>query len=166
MKIETRLIFGIRTSGDVSLSVTADGPLPPQAPDLRIKTSEQDIAIRCNNSAWVVTLGAGDHIAYMPAQGDSWFSARLTFSLSAPATIISYTGTTRVLRTWTATAGATSDPKDPWPPPLDSNVDIASLADSTWLSSTLTTMKAQVAIERSDPADEPPAGAAEPSRPR
>lgn len=164
MTTATRLIFGIRTSGTVSLSVTANGQLPQQPPDLRIKTSEKDIAVPYSNNTWVTTLDAGDYIAYMPAPGDSWFDAPLTFTLSAAATLVSYTGTPKVLQTWTATSVTISDSKNPWPPPLASNVDTALLANSAWLSSTLTTMMAQVTIERSAPASAPPAGTPGPGR--
>jgi len=165
MKTDPRFIFGIRTNEAVSLSITADGPLPQQPPDLRIKTSEQDITIPCSSNAWCATLDAGDYIAYVLAPDDSRFDVRLTFTLSTPATIVSSTGTgtTKVLRTWTATGG-TNDSKNPWPPPLDGNADITSLPNSTWLSSTLTAMMAEVSIARSDSADVPPAGTVEPFR--
>ncbi len=170
MKTQTRLIFGIRTSGTVSLSVTAEGQLPQQPPDLRIKTSERDIAIPCSNRTWLTTLDAGDHIAHLPAPGDSWFEAQLRFTLSAPATIVGYSGTAEKLLTWTTAAGVANDlandPKNPWPPPLEGNADAGLLADSEWLRSTLTTMKAQIAIERSAPPPVPPASAAEPGRTR
>lgn len=157
MATQTKLIFGIRTSEPVSLTLTADGPLSQQPPDLLIKTSEQQIAIPCSNNAWVTTLGAGDHIAYMPAPGDRWFDAPLTFTLSAPATIVSCTGAAKEPLTWTATAGTAGDPKDPWPPPLASS-DTAPLANPAWLGSTLTTMKSQVSLDRSAPPHAPPAG--------
>jgi len=165
MTNQIKMLFGIRTSEPVSLSITADGPLPQQPPDLRIKTSEQEIAIPYSDNAWVTTLGAGDHIAYMLAPGDSWFDARLTFSLGAPATIVSCTGAASALLTWTATAGVAGDPKNPWPPPLDGNAT-APLARSAWLGSTLTTMSSQVSrdLDRSAPPYAPPAGTGGPGR--
>jgi len=150
MKIEPKFIFGIRTSGAVTLTITAEGQLPQQPPDLRIQTSEKECTASCSNKTWIATLGVGDHIAYMPAPGESWFDGRLTFELSAPATIVSY-NTAEVLLAWTHTTGTLSDSKNPWPPPLASNVDTALLADSAWLSSTLATMAGQVTITRSAP---------------
>lgn len=157
-----RLIFGIRTTEAVSLIITAEGLLPQQPPDLRIKTSEQDVPIPCRNNTWTATLAAGDHVAYMPAAGDSWFNAPLTFTLSAQATIVGRENTSGQLLTWNATAGAADDPKNPWPPPLDVHVDAASLTDSTWLHSTLATMNPEVSTARSAPSHAPPASTREP----
>jgi hypothetical protein len=152
MKTPTRLLFGVRTSGTIALTVTARGPLLPQPPDLRIRTSGDDIAIRCNNNTWVATLDAGDHVVYMPAPGDRWFDAPLTFTLSAPAIIVAPENRSGggPLVSWTATTG-TSDPKDPLPPPLTGSPEAALLAESTWLRSTLTTHGAQVSTDRSAP---------------
>ena len=165
MATQTKLIFGIRTSEPVSLTLTADAPLSRKPPDLLIKTSKQEIAIPYSNNAWVTTLDAGDHIAYMPAPGDSWFETPLTFTLSTPATIVSCKGAAKEPLAWTATVGTASDPKDPWPPPLDSN-DPAPLANPAWLGSTLTTMKSQVSLDRSAPPHAPPAGTPGSGRPR
>jgi hypothetical protein len=152
MKTPMRLLFGIRTTGTVSLSITANGPLPSQPPDLRIKTSEQDIGIACSNNTWVASLDAGDHIVYMPASGDCWFEAPLAFTVSAPATLIAPANPSGApLVSWAGTAGTTSDPKNPWPPPLVGNLDAALLAESTWLCNALMTVDAQISSERSYP---------------
>jgi hypothetical protein len=158
MKIEPKIIFGIRTSGAVTLTITAEGQLPQQLPDLWIKTSEKECTVPCSNKTWVTPLGVGDYIVYMPAPGESWFDGRLTFELSAPAMIVSYinTDTAKKLQAWTVAAGTAvtvgmADSKNPWPPPLASNVDPAPLADPVWLGSTLATMAEQVTITRSAP---------------
>lgn len=164
MTTSTRLMFGIRTSEAVSLTITAEGQLPPQPPALRIKTGEQDLEIQCSNNAWVVALGAGEHIAYMPAPGDRWFEGQLTFTLSAPVTIVSYKDATRAqLVSWIDNSGILKDSKNPWPPPREGNADLAPPAPSTWLG-TLTTMAAEVPPERSGSMDVPPAGTGEPRR--
>ena len=158
-----RMIFGIRTTGTVSLVVTADGQLPQPPPDLQIKSSEQDITIPCNKNTWAATLGAGDYVAYMPAPGDSWFSAPLAFTLSAPATIVSREDISGPLLTWNATAGAAADdPKNPWPPPLSVNADTVPSTDVTWLNSTLVTMSPEVSVARSAHSPAPTARAREP----
>jgi hypothetical protein len=151
MKIDTRLMFGIRTSGSVSLLVTVDGQLPAQPPDLVISTRGQnDVVISCTNNTWAATLGDGEHVVRMPAPGNSWFEDPVTFSLSAPATIVIPGDTaSSPLVTWTATAGAASDPKNPWPPPLAGMLDAGLLADPTWFGDTLTTLREQVSTERS-----------------
>jgi hypothetical protein len=149
MKTPTRLLFGVRTTGTVSLTITASGQLPPQVPDLCIRASGQDIAISCSNNTWGATLDAGDHIVHLPAPNDDSLDVRLTFTLSAPATIVGPANSSGApLVSWTATTG-TSDPKDPLPPPATGSLDIALLADSTWLRSTLTTYDLQAFIERS-----------------
>lgn len=147
-----RLIFGIRTTEPVSLTVTTDGQLPSQPPDLRIRTDDQDVAMRCNHNTWVADLSAGDHIAYMPAAGDSWFKAPLTFTLSAPATIVSRERIGGALLTWNASAGTADDPKNPWPPPL--KIDTAPMSDSTWLNITLVAMSPQPTNARAAPLED------------
>jgi len=143
-----RLLFGIRTSEPLTLSVTASGPLPPQPPDLQLKTQGQDTTIDCNNGTWVAPLEAGDHVVYMPAPGDGWIDARLEFTLSAPATIVSSDGASGTLKTWTAATGA-SDPKNPGPPPISSAVPLP--PDSTWIGRTIVAMSTQVSDARSAP---------------
>ena len=141
-----RMIFGVRTSETLCLSIIANGQLPPQPPDLRIKTTGQDAAIACSNGIWVATLEAGDHIVYMPASGDSWVDAPLAIALSPSATIVSC-GAVGTPLAWTA-ATATSDPKNPGPPP---SVSAVPLTNSPWLGSTLTMMSPQVTDARSFP---------------
>lgn len=151
MKTPTRLLFGVRTTGTISLTLTASGQLPPQVPDLRICTSGKDVAIPCSNGTWIATLDAGDHVVHLPAPSDDSLDGPLTFTLSAPATIVAAPDRSGApLVSWTtATGTASSDPKNPWPPPVASALDLALLADSTWLGSALTTQGSQVSIDRS-----------------
>ena len=145
-----RLLFGVRTTGTVSLTITASGQLPPQVPDLRICTSGQDVAIPCSNSTWVATLDAGDHVVHLPVPNDDSLDGPLTFALSAPATIVAAADPSGApLVSWTATIGTSSDPKNPLPPPATGSLDIAQLSDSIWLVSRLTTASAQAIVERS-----------------
>jgi hypothetical protein len=142
MKTPTRLLFGVRTTGTVSLTITASGQLPQQVPDLRICTSGQDVPIPCSNNQWVATLGAGDHVVRLPAPYDTSLDGPLTFTLSDPATIVAAANSSGApLMSWTATTGMSSDPKNPWPPPATGS---APLADSSLLVSRLTTAGAQV----------------------
>ena len=150
MKTPTRLLFGVRATGTVSLTITASRQLPLQVPDLRICTSGHDIAIPCSDSAWVATLEPGDHVVHLPAPNDDSLDGPLTFTLSAPATIVAAADPSGApLVSWTATTGTSSDPKNPVPPPAINSLDLAQLADSTWLRSTLTTFDMQAVIERS-----------------
>ena len=138
--------------------------MPPQPPDLQITTGGQTVEISCSNRTWTATLGSGDHVVRLPAPGDSWFEAPITFALGAPATIIIPGDTANSpLVTWTATGGTTRDSKNPWPPPL-SKIDDAPLSDPTWLGSTLTSLKLEVSTDRSAPGQLPPASTAKPGR--
>lgn len=150
MKTPTRLLFGVRTTGTVSLTITASGELPPQVPDLRICTSGQHVAIPCSNSTWVAILDAGDYVVHLPAPSDDSLDGPLSFTLSTPATIVAAANSSGApLVSWTATIGTSSDPKNPLPPPATGSLDIAQLSDSTWLVSRLTTASAQAIVERS-----------------
>jgi hypothetical protein len=150
MKTPPRLLFGVRTAGTVSLTITASGQLPPQVPALRICTSGQDVTIPCSNSTWVATLKAGDHVVHLPAPNDASLDGPLTFTLSPPATIIAAANQSGApLVSWTAAIGASSDPKNPLPPPAINSLDAALLADSTWLCSTLSAHDMKAVIERS-----------------
>ncbi|HEX3482387.1 MAG TPA: hypothetical protein VHT91_45535 [Kofleriaceae bacterium] len=150
MKTPTRLLFGVRTTGTVSLIITASRQLPPQVPDLRICTSGQDVAIPCSNSTWVATLDAGDHVVHLRAPNDDSLDGPLTVTLSTPATIVGAANPSGApLVSWTATIGTSSDPKNPLPPPATGSLDLALLADSEWLRSTLTTYDMQAVVERS-----------------
>ena len=135
-----KLLFGIRTGGTVSLSVTAQGQLPDQPPFLMVKSDAQEIAVSCNNNTWTATLDAGDYVVYMPASGDSWFKNSVSFALSAPVTIISLSSS-QSPQAWTATTGTVgaspNDAKNPLPPPSKESV---SPLDAMWLTSTLLQM--------------------------
>src|ERR1041384_3663289 len=58
--IYTKLIFGIRTGGSINVTFKAVGQLPPQPPDLLIRTSGQnnETSIVCVNNEWIATLPA------------------------------------------------------------------------------------------------------------
>ena len=153
MKTPTRLLFGVRTTSSVSLTLTASAPLSAQVPDLCVRTSGQTSAIACCNNSWVATLDAGDHVVHLPAPSDGSLDGPLTLTLSAPAILVgpaNASGTPLV--SWPATVIATSsDPKDPLPPPATGTLDLSLLADSAWLHSTLTSQGAQAYVERSAP---------------
>ena len=152
MKTPTRLLFGVRTTGSVSLTLTPSGQLSSQAPELCVRTSGQTSAIACCNNSWVAILDAGDHIIHLPAPSDRSLDAPLTFTFSAPTTLVAPADSSGTrLVSWTAATGASSDPKDPLPPPLTGGIDLSLLPDSTWLHSTLTSQGAQAYVERSAP---------------
>jgi hypothetical protein len=155
-----QLIFGIRASGDLTLTLTATGDLPAQLPDLQIKTAGKDIAIAFSSGSWVASVSAGDSVVYVPDEGDSCLVASLAFTLSAPATIIAAASADESLISWTATTGATigaRDVKNPWPPP--GSAQTTPLADPGWIGSTLGTMATQAASLRSASSPVPPARA-------
>jgi hypothetical protein len=166
-RIDMQLLFGIRASGNVTLTVTATGDLSTQPPDLRIKTAVKDIAIEFSNGTWVASVAAGDSIVYVPDQGDSCVVAPLAFTLSAPVTIIAVASADKSLISWTAKTGATigaTDVKDPWPPP--GSAQTTPLADPAgWIGSTLRTMGA-AASTRDFSSPVPPAHAGRPDNPR
>lgn len=150
MQTPTRLLFGVRTTGTVSLTITASGQLPPEVPDLRICTSGKDIAIPCSNNGWIATLEAGDHVVHLPATSDKSLDGPLTIALGAPATLVAWeTPDSALLVSWTFAIGASSDPKNPWPPPVSASPAATALAESTWLIDTLTTQRTKVLVERS-----------------
>jgi hypothetical protein len=137
-----KLLFGIRTVGTVSLSVTAQGQLPNQPPFLMIKSDAQERAVSCSNNTWTAKLDAGDYVVYMPASGDSWFENSVSFATSAPVTIISLSSS-QSPQAWTATTGtigaSPNDAKNPLPPPSQASLPPL---DATWLTSTLVEMTA------------------------
>ncbi|HEU4727529.1 MAG TPA: hypothetical protein VFT22_06565 [Kofleriaceae bacterium] len=149
MKTIIRLIFGLRTSEPLTLSVTATGPFPEPPPDLRVSTNGQEIAVPCNNNAWVANLAPGDQVAYLAVSDVRWFDVPFAFELSALATIVTYDQTRQPPVIWNGKGGNASDPKNPWPPPLAATIDPATIGDLTWLSGTLTTLNAQVVTDRS-----------------
>jgi hypothetical protein len=144
MPVDTKLIFGLRTSEDVTLTVT--GQPGPQAPDLLITTSgqEKDTEIAYSAGAWIAPLTAGDYVVRMEAPGDLWFESGVSFTLSAVSTIVIYDAAASPKPMgWTATTGAV-DPKDPWPPPLAAEP----LPNPTWLGETLQVLSDNVSISR------------------
>lgn len=148
MSVDTKLIFGLRTSEDVTLTVT--GQPGAQAPDLLIKTSGQvnDAVIPYGDGAWTATLTAGDHIVRMEAPGDSWFDGEVKFTLSSASTIVIHgaAGSPKPIG-WVATAGAVNDPKNPWPPPLAAKP----LPNQVWLSETLQVLNEDLSVARMSP---------------
>ncbi|HEX4419563.1 MAG TPA: hypothetical protein VH165_16735 [Kofleriaceae bacterium] len=150
-----KLLFGIRTSGAVSLSVTTQAQLPDPPPSLMIKTakSTQDTAVSCSNQTWATTLVPGDYVIYMPALGDSWFNGPVSFALGAPVTIVGLSSS-QAPEAWTAATGTVDanpeDTKNPLPPP-STNVESALLFDATWLTSTLIQIQMNPSPDRSAP---------------
>jgi hypothetical protein len=143
-----KLIFGLRTSEEVTLTVT--GQPGPRAPDLQIKTIGQakDTVIAYGNGAWIATLTAGDHAVWMAASDDSWFDGEVRFTLSsASAIVIHATGTSPQPMAWLASTGAVDDPKNPWPPPVAAEP----LSDQAWLSGTLQDLKKGLSLLRMSP---------------
>lgn len=147
-----QLLFGIRATGPLNLTVTAAGDLPAQPPELRIKTAGQEIPIPYSGGMWSTTVAAGDSIIYMPVHGSGCFFGPVSFTLSASATIITVPSGSESPISWTATSGATVGPrtvKDPWPPALSAQV--APLANPGWIGGALGAMATQVANLRSSP---------------
>lgn len=153
MKIATRMLFGVRASSSVSLSITVNGKLPAQPPDLVITTRRQaDTMVACNDNTWTVSLGAGDHVVFLPEPEGGSIQDPVVFTFDAPVTIVVPGDTTSASPvTWTAAAGAVSNPKDPWPPPFVDKLDGAALVDATWFNGTLTNLSTQVLLQRSAP---------------
>lgn len=148
MQVDTKLIFGLRTNEDVTLTVT--GQPGSRAPDLQIKTDGQaeDTVIVYGNGAWTTKLAAGDHVVRMPAPGDSWFDGEVRFTLSSASTIVIYAiRASSQPMAWLATTGAVNDPKNPWPPPLAA----VPLPDQAWLSETLQALNKEVSVARTSP---------------
>jgi hypothetical protein len=147
MPIDTKLIFGLRTSEDVTLTVT--GQPGPQAPDLLITRSgqEKDTVIEYSDGAWIATLTSGDYVVRMEAPGDLWFESGVSFTLSAASTIVSYdAAVSSKPMGWIATTSAV-DPKNPWPPPLAAEL----LPNQMWLGETLQVLSDNVSIARRPP---------------
>lgn len=151
MPVDTKLIFGLRTSEDVTLTVT--GQPGPRAPDLQIKTDGQaeDTVIGYGNGGWTAKLAAGDHVVRMTASGDSWFDGEVRFTLSSASTIVIYaTRASSQPMAWLATTGvvgAVNDPKNPWPPPVAAEP----LSNQTWLSQTLQALNKELSVARTSP---------------
>jgi hypothetical protein len=142
MRIDTKLIFGLRTTEPVTLTLSGQpGPLPP---DLLIKTSGQvkDTVIPYASGAWTAELAAGDHVVWLQAPGDCWFDGPVSFTLSSASTIVVHAASSSPMA-WRTTAGV-NDPKNPWPPPLAAEP----LSDQTWLGQTVQELSAQVSVER------------------
>lgn len=150
-----KLLFGIRTSEAVSLSITTQAKLSEQPPSLMIRPSggPQDTAVFCSGNTWAATLNSGDHVIYMAASGDSWFDGPVSFTFSAPVMIVALTSS-QALQAWTAAKGTVGanplDAKNPLPPP-GSNVESAPPLDAAWLTSTLVEMNAGAQDARSAP---------------
>ena len=148
MTIDTKLIFGLRTSEDITLTVT--GQPGAQAPDLQIKTNGQaeDTVITYGNGAWTTKLAPGDHVVRMAAARDSWFDGEVTFTLSSASTIVVYAaGASSQPMAWLATTGAVNDPKNPWPPPVAAEP----LSNQVWLSATLQALNKDLSVARTFP---------------
>jgi len=148
MPVDTKLIFGLRTSESITLTVT--GQPGGQAPDLQIKTNGQakDTVIAYGNGAWAAQLAAGDHVVRMTASGDSWFDGEVRFTLSSASTIVIHTtGASSQPMAWLATTGAVDDPKNPWPPPVAAEP----LSNQAWLSETLQALNKELSVARTSP---------------
>jgi hypothetical protein len=135
MSSSIKLLFGLRTSETVTITVT--GSPGPQAPDLRISTqgSPNDAVAPYTSGAWTATVSPGDHVVRMEAPGELWFAGEIQFALSVPATIVGYGNATAPQpMAWASASGSfADDPKYPVPPPLAA----VALVEQDWLSQTL-----------------------------
>ncbi len=148
MKTSARLLFGVRSSVEVTLTVTVSGSPLPLSLDLHILTTGvRDRAVPCNGTSWTVTLAAGEHVVYLPVPNEAWFREPLSFSLSAPATLVIPGERPDSLVSWTSDLGLAADPKNPLPPPhLNRRVDDP--ASASWLRDQLITILEGIALER------------------
>jgi hypothetical protein len=143
----TKLIFGLRTDEEVTLTVTGH-PKDP-APDLLITThgQTQDAVIAYDNGAWTATLPAGDYVVRMEP-GDHWFEGEVKFTLSAASMIVIHGDEASPKpMAWRDMVGAVNNPKNPWPPPRISEA----LPDQAWFSETLAYLNSQISLARSSP---------------
>jgi hypothetical protein len=159
MVTPTKLIFGVRVSQATKLDVDG-GPHGKPLP-LWLTTRDRGEAtdVACEQGTWTVELSQGDHMVRILAPApDDWFDGVLRFTVAPEAAIVFY-GPPRpraeyALLAWRATEGTTgglygSDPKDPWPPPLDTV--IAPFEDAQWLTETLRDARKDIAITRGSP---------------
>lgn len=149
MKTSARLLFGVRVSRQVRLSMTVDGG--PQLPqDLQIRSVDAgDRAVAHQNAAWTVVLEAGDHIVLLPAHGEAWFEEPVHLSLDVPATIFIVSDSVAgALISWTTDLSVASDPKNPWPPPAISSCTEVP-PGSSWFLETLTALRDEIRVDRS-----------------
>jgi len=148
MSLDIKLIFGLRTSGPVTLIVT--GPPGTPRPDLKIRThgKPSDTVVACLDNKWTAALTAGDHVVWLEAPGSLWFAGDVTFTLSAPSLIVTYdpAGSPKP-GAWTDTTGAVRDPKNPWPPPRFAEV----VSDPNWFGDTLGAFSGEISVARSAP---------------
>jgi hypothetical protein len=120
---------------------------------VKASDSTEDRAVSCSNNIWAATLNPGDYIIYMAASGDSWFDGPVSFTLSAPVTVVGL-NSTQAPQAWSAANGAVgvnpADAKNPLPPP-GGNVASAPPLDAAWLTSVLIEMNADAQAARSAP---------------
>lgn len=148
MKSSVRLLVGIRSSVATTLTVTLNGMPPPHPLGLRIlKAGVPDQVIQNSGATWTASLGAGDHVVYLPVSAEAWFTDPLSFSLGAEAVIVILGEQPRSLVSWTSNVGIAADPKDPVPTPNASPL-VYELANSDWLLDTLKAKRDEISPER------------------
>jgi hypothetical protein len=145
MSMQIKLLFGLRTSESVTLTVNAVPDEP--APDLRILSNGQtdDVIIAYANEGWRVRLVPGDHVVRIETPADSDF-AGVQFTLSPAATIIGGdVAEPSKLVAWTA-PGAVNNPKDP----RLLSCTAVPLVEESWLSQTLRSLASTIPIDSAD----------------
>ncbi len=148
MKSSVRLLVGIRSSTATTLTVTVNGAPPPHPLELRIlKAGASDQVIRNSGATWTASLGAGDHVVYLPVSAEAWFPDPLSFSLSAEVVIVILGEPPRSPVSWTSNVGIAADPKNPVPTPNATPL-VYELAGADWLLDTLKAKREEISPER------------------
>lgn len=154
MTVYTKLLFGVRTTAEVTLTVV--GNVGTTAPQLLVQTCGQpgQTAVDCVNGTWAKTLPPGDHVVRIEMTSDQLFGGSVDITLTPPSTILVVPNQNDGSVTAWSGVKASSDPKNPIPPPVQ--LDVVSLPNGDWLAATLTQLTKQIVLPARDPVHMPP----------
>jgi hypothetical protein len=148
MKKSARLLFGVRASAEVTLTVVVRGAPPPQPLELQICTSGgADRAVHSSGTTWTTTLAPSEHTVFLPIPNDVRLEDSLSVSISEPVRIVVLAGQAGALASWITDVGISADPKNPWPPPNVSHLGYEPTG-SGWMRDKLATFREGIALER------------------
>jgi hypothetical protein len=137
MSKDYKLIYGVRTSGTVTLTVNGSPTANP--PALHVRTlGGTEATIPYANTRWSATLQAGDHVIWMTPSNDTWFDGEVVISSNPESQFIGCHKSEGCAKTWRATSFVVEDPKDPGSPPTIAATAAASnLPTSAWITDTM-----------------------------
>lgn len=130
-----KLLLGVRADKGATITVKVDKK-PDSMPVLQVHSEGQPVTGKEGaDQAWIVELGAGDHVLLLAVHEGERFEGQVRFVIDREVTTFLVGNSPEDIYGGTTPIGVAENPKDPWPPPAPNRAYAAE--EVPWLAATL-----------------------------